>query len=59
MKPGQRPTGIRGYFGYRGSVNERSHIENREPRPVRTTRWWAHAAQRPKSGALITSHYIF
>ena len=35
LRPGQRSTGMRGYFGKRSSVFERRHIENTLPRPVR------------------------
>lgn len=49
-KPTHRPTGIRGYFGNRGSVFDRSHIENDEPRVLRITFWCAHRSHSPADG---------
>jgi hypothetical protein len=45
--PGQAATGTRGYFGYAGSVLERSHSEKTEPRVLRTMRWCRQVSQRP------------
>jgi len=43
----QLSTGSFGYFGHSGSASPRSHIENVEPRPERTVRWWRQEPQRP------------
>jgi len=35
--PGQATTGMRGYFGNAGSLFDRRHIENTDPRVLRTS----------------------
>ena len=53
-KPRQRTTGRLGYRGKRGSVVDRSHNRNVEPRAVWIIREWRHAAHRPGGGPWLT-----
>jgi hypothetical protein len=50
--PAQRRTGRRGYFGKAGSVSDRSHKTNSEPRGDSTRRANWQVAQRPDAPLL-------
>jgi hypothetical protein len=45
--PAHSTTGSRGYFGYRSSVFERSHIENVLPRVLWISFWWRQESHSP------------
>src|SRR3954447_14478165 len=44
---------MRGYLGQSGSRSPIRHIENVDPRPLRTSCWWTQASHRPNRGVAI------